>query len=136
MSPSRTAKLLEPPVITVHSARMGVDAIEKIQALFPHTYGLPRVEYEPCENKVWRPLNIGVVLSGGQAPGGHNVIAGIYDFVKKVGGNMYGFRYGPRGVFTGKYVKITDKFMDQYRNMGGFDMIGSGRDKIKGGDQV
>ena len=49
---------------------------------------------------------------------------------------MYGFRYGPRGVFTGKYVKITDKFMDQYRNMGGFDMIGSGRDKIKGDEQV
>lgn len=110
--------------------------IEKIQALFPCTYGLPRVEYEECTGKVWRPMNIGVVLSGGQAPGGHNVIAGIYDFTKKVGGNMYGFRYGPRGVFTGKYVKIDDKFMDQYRNMGGFDMIGSGRDKIKGDDQV
>ena len=136
MSPSRTAKLLEPPAIMVRSISILCDAVEKIQALFPHTYGLPRVEYEPCENKVWRPLNIGVVLSGGQAPGGHNVIAGIYDFVKKVGGNMYGFRYGPRGVFTGKYVKITDKFMDQYRNMGGFDMIGSGRDKIKGDDQV
>ena len=86
------------------------------------------MEYKECEGKVWRPVNIGVVLSGGQAPGGHNVIAGIYDFCKKVGGNMYGFRYGPRGVFTGKYVKIDDKFMDQYRNMGGFDMIGSGRD--------
>ena len=111
------------------------NAVEKIQALFPCTYGLPRVEYEECANKVWRPVNIGVVLSGGQAPGGHNVIAGIYDFCKKVGGNMYGFRYGPRGVFTGKYVKIDDKFMDEYRNMGGFDMIGSGRDKIKGEDQ-
>lgn len=110
--------------------------VEKIQALFPCTYGLPRVEYEECPNKTWKPMNIGVVLSGGQAPGGHNVIAGIYDFTKKVGGNMYGFRYGPRGVFTGKYVKIDDKFMDQYRNMGGFDMIGSGRDKIKGDDQV
>ena len=109
--------------------------LEKIQALFPCTYGLPRVEYEECQDKHWKPMNIGVVLSGGQAPGGHNVIAGIYDFVKKVGGNMYGFRYGPRGVFTGKYVKIDDKFMDQYRNMGGFDMIGSGRDKIKGDDQ-
>lgn len=109
--------------------------LEKIQALFPCTYGLPRVEYEECENKQWKPMNIGVVLSGGQAPGGHNVIAGIFDFVKKVGGNMYGFRYGPRGVFTGKYVKIDDQFMDQYRNMGGFDMIGSGRDKIKGDEQ-
>ncbi|OAO16563.1 Phosphofructokinase PPi dependent [Blastocystis sp. ATCC 50177/Nand II] len=108
---------------------------DKIKALFPCTYGLPRVEYKECEGKVWRPVNIGVVLSGGQAPGGHNVIAGIYDFCKKVGGNMYGFRYGPRGVFTGKYVKIDDKFMDQYRNMGGFDMIGSGRDKIKGDEQ-
>ena len=115
---------------------ISVMVIEKIQALFPNTYGLPRVEYEPCENKVWRPVNIGVVLSGGQAPGGHNVIAGIFDFVKKVGGNMYGFRYGPRGVFTGKYVKIDDQFMDKYRNMGGFDMIGSGRDKIKGDEQV
>ena len=80
-----------------------------------------------------RTIKIGVVLSGGQAPGGHNVIVGLYDFVNAHGDNdsaVYGFRNGPKGVFTGDYVQLTDKLVDRFRNMGGFDMIGSGQSNI------
>ena len=84
-----------------------------------------------------KPLRVGCVLSGGQAPGGHNVIAGLYDYIKRVSPDsvLYGFLDGPRGLFTGKYVVVTDEFMNAYRNQGGFDMIGSGRDKIESPEQ-
>lgn len=83
------------------------------------------------------PLRIGCVLSGGQAPGGHNVISGLYDYVKSVNkdGELIGFLDGPKGLFTGKYVTIDDTHMNKYRNMGGFDIIGSGRDKIETPEQ-
>ena len=108
---------------------------EQIQALFPKTYGLPRVEFEEVAEKSYHPISVGVVLSGGQAPGGHNVIAGIFDFTQKVGGKCYGFRGGPKGIFTNNYVEITPEYMNKYRNMGGFDMICSGRDKIEKEEQ-
>lgn len=84
-----------------------------------------------------RPLRIGAVLSGGQAPGGHSVLAGIYDYVKRVHPDsiFYGFLDGPRGLFTGSYVVVDDAMMNRYRNMGGFDAIGSGRDKIETPEQ-
>eukprot|EP00298_Acanthocystis_sp_HF-20_P013097 c20205_g1_i4.p1 GENE.c20205_g1_i4~~c20205_g1_i4.p1 ORF type:complete len:1220 (+),score=639.22 c20205_g1_i4:36-3662(+) len=109
---------------------------EKIQELFPKTFGQPRVEFYEGDNKVvnsQKPLRIGVVLSGGQAPGGHNVIAGIFDGAKLVHPDsvLFGFLDGPKGIFTGTYAEITPKFMDAYRNTGGFDMIRSGRDKIE-----
>ena len=84
-----------------------------------------------------RPLRLGCVLSGGQAPGGHSVIAGLYDYIKRVSPDsvLYGFLDGPRGLFTGKFVAVNDAFMARYRGMGGFDMIGSGRDKIESAEQ-
>jgi diphosphate-dependent phosphofructokinase len=77
------------------------------------------------------------VLSGGQAPGGHNVISGLYDYIKSINPEsaLIGFLDGPKGLFTGKYVVVDDKLMNNYRNMGGFDMIGSGRDKIETPEQ-
>jgi 6-phosphofructokinase 1 len=82
------------------------------------------------------PLCIGVVLSGGQAPGGHNVIAGLYDYVvKQMGGTLHGFRNGPRGIFDGDSVELDDATIDAFRNTGGFDMIASGRDKIHSPEQ-
>ena len=78
-------------------------------------------------------MQIGCVLSGGQAAGGHNVIMGIYDMAKKIhpDSKIYGFLAGPHGLFTGNYIEITKEYMDLYRNMGGFDMIRAGRHKIE-----
>jgi len=113
-----------------------VDDHEDIEKLFPKTYGMCRVALKAASDSSSVPRNalkVAVVLSGGQASGGHNVIAGLYDFVKRVSpkSEMFGFMNGPQGIYTGKYCKITDEMMDQYRNMGGFDMIGSGRHKIE-----
>jgi diphosphate-dependent phosphofructokinase len=107
---------------------------EDIEARFPATYGRPRVLLEPSTTPAAsRPLSVGVILSGGQAPGGHNVIAGIYDFIKKVSpdSRMVGFLNGPQGLYNGEYCVVDDAMMDSYRNSGGFDMIGSGRHKIE-----
>lgn len=110
--------------------------IEVLKKLFPNTYGLPRVEVNEAKDQLnSKKINVGLVLSGGQAPGGHNVIAGIYDYVKQCGGKVYGFKNGPIGVYTADYVEISDEFMNKYRNMGGFDMIGSGRHKIETPEQ-
>jgi diphosphate--fructose-6-phosphate 1-phosphotransferase len=118
----------------VGEARGAMGDKEKIQALFPKTYGKPTLSFEAAdEDEVpARPLRVGVVLSGGQAPGGHNVIAGIFDFIKRFHADsvMVGFKNGPHGIFTGNYLEIDDELMDKYRNMGGFDIIGSGRHKI------
>lgn len=111
-----------------------VDDHEDIEKLFPNTYGMARVVLaEGSARTTSNPLKIAVVLSGGQASGGHNVIAGIYDFIKRISpqSELIGFMDGPQGIYTGKYCKINDEFMDMYRNMGGFDMIGSGRHKIE-----
>jgi pyrophosphate--fructose-6-phosphate 1-phosphotransferase len=110
----------------------------ELKALFKNTYGKPLVTFVKGKNKdVSKVLRVGVILSGGQAPGGHNVIAGLYDGIKKGNKNskLYGFQGGPSGLIDGKYVEIKDKFMDEYRNTGGFDIIGSGRTKIETAEQ-
>ena len=104
---------------------------EEIKALFPNTYGMPLVEFVPTDvKKEYAPMNIGIILSGGQAPGGHNVICGLYDELKKQNksNKLYGFLMGPGGLVDHKYIELTDAIIDEYRNTGGFDMIGSGRD--------
>ena len=114
-----------------------VDDQEEIQKLFPHTYGMPLVEFVPGEHTESKRLNVGVILSGGQAPGGHNVISGLFDAVKKLNpeNQLYGFLMGPGGLVEHHYVEITKDFLDPYRNTGGFDMIGSGRTKLEKEEQ-
>ncbi len=111
---------------------------EAIKAMFPNTYGLPIVTFEKGGDVQKYPaINIGVILSGGQAPGGHNVIAGLFDGVKKLNADsrLYGFLMGPGGLVDHKYMEITSEIIDQYRNTGGFDIIGSGRTKLEKEDQ-
>ena len=107
---------------------------DKIKKLFPETYGQPIVKIiEGEDNLSMAPLRVGVVLSGGQAPGGHNVIAGLFDALKAANedSRLFGFLKGPKGVMRGKYKELTAELIDGYRNTGGFDMIMSGRDKIE-----
>ena len=111
---------------------------EAIKAMFPNTYGLPIVTFEKGgEAQEWPAINVGVILSGGQAPGGHNVIAGLFDGVKKLNADsrLYGFLMGPGGLVDHKYIEITAELMDEYRNTGGFDIIGSGRTKLEKTEQ-
>ena len=111
---------------------------EAIKAMFPNTYGLPIVTFEKGgETKEYPAINVGVILSGGQAPGGHNVIAGLFDGVKRLNPNsrLYGFLMGPGGLVDHKYMEITAEIMDAYRNTGGFDIIGSGRTKLEKTEQ-
>ena len=106
----------------------------EIKALFPNTYGLPLVEFVPAtEAPTYAAKNVGVILSGGQAPGGHNVICGIFDELKRQNpaSRLYGFLMGPGGLVDHKYVELTADIIDEYRNSGGFDMIGSGRTKLE-----
>ncbi|MGN1376681.1 MAG: diphosphate--fructose-6-phosphate 1-phosphotransferase [Prevotella sp.] len=114
-------------------ATQSVDNQEEIKKLFPNTYGMPIIEFETCDNAMSKSMNVGVILSGGQAPGGHNVITGIFDTVKRLDPNnkVYGFILGPGGLVDHKYIEITKDFIDEYRNTGGFDMIGSGRTKLE-----
>ena len=111
---------------------------EEIKKLFPNTYGMPLVDFVPSdEKKEYAPMNIGIILSGGQAPGGHNVICGLYDELKKqnAGNKLYGFLMGPGGLVDHKYIELTDELIDEYRTTGGFDLIGSGRTKLEEEDQ-
>lgn len=111
---------------------------EALKALFPNTYGLPMVSFGKGTNKdVAKKVNVGVILSGGQAPGGHNVICGLYDALKKANpeNQLYGFLGGPSGILEDKYMVMTDELIDQYRNTGGFDIIGSGRTKLETKEQ-
>ena len=110
-----------------------VDNQEEIKQLFPNTYGMPVVEFEPSSTENGEVMNVGVILSGGQAPGGHNVITGLFDTIKKMNpaNKLYGFILGPGGLVDHKYIEITKDFIDDYRNTGGFDMIGSGRTKLE-----
>ena len=111
---------------------------EAIKAMFPNTYGLPIVTFEKGgEEKEYPAINVGVILSGGQAPGGHNVIAGLFDGVKRLNPNsrLFGFLMGPGGLVDHKYMEITAEIMDAYRNTGGFDIIGSGRTKLEKTEQ-
>ncbi|CAM6104664.1 unnamed protein product [Calypogeia fissa] len=112
---------------------------EEIKELFPNLYGQPNAVLKPSKSKIFaeKVLKVGVVLSGGQAPGGHNVIAGIFDFLQEhaKGSTLYGFKGGPAGIMKSKYVEITAEFLYPYRNQGGFDIICSGRDKIETPEQ-
>ena len=120
------------------AATQSVADQEAIKAMFPNTYGLPIVTFEKGgEEKSFPAINVGVILSGGQAPGGHNVIAGLFDGVKKLnaGSRLYGFLMGPGGLVDHKYIEITAELMDEYRNTGGFDIIGSGRTKLEKTEQ-
>lgn len=111
---------------------------EEIKKLFPNTYGLPLVEFVPSEEKKEYPaINVGIILSGGQAPGGHNVICGIFDELKKQNpaNKLYGFLMGPGGLVDHDYKELTADIIDEYRNTGGFDMIGSGRTKLEKTEQ-
>ncbi len=110
---------------------------EEIKKLFPNTYGMPLIEFVPGDKAADNKTNVGIILSGGQAPGGHNVICGIFDAVKKMNADnkVYGFLMGPGGLVDHKYIELTPELIDEYRNTGGFDMIGSGRTKLEKTDQ-
>lgn len=110
-----------------------VDNQAKIKELFPNTYGMPLVEFVPGEAVNNTKMNVGVILSGGQAPGGHNVITGLFDAVKKLNpeNRLFGFILGPGGLVDHDYMELTAEVVDEYRNTGGFDMIGSGRTKLE-----
>ena len=111
---------------------------EEISKLFPNTYGLPELTFEKNPNPVpGKPINVGVILSGGQAPGGHNVICGLFDGIKKINrdSRLYGFLMGPGGLVDHKYIELTSDIIDEYRNTGGFDIIGSGRTKLEKKEQ-
>ena len=111
---------------------------EEIKKIFSNTYGKPVVTFKVSEKKqVSEVRNVGVILSGGQAPGGHNVIAGLFDALKQANSEnkLYGFLGGPSGIIDGKYIEFTSDFIDKYRNTGGFDIIGSGRTKLETEEQ-
>ena len=111
---------------------------EEIKRLFPHTYGMPAVTFERGDAAdPMPPINAGVILSGGQAPGGHNVIAGLFDGLKAANpeSRLFGFILGPGGLVEHKYMELTADIIDDYRNTGGFDMIGSGRTKLERREQ-
>ena len=106
--------------------------------MFPQTYGLPELHFEKNPNPApGRPVNVGVILSGGQAPGGHNVISGLFDGIKRIhrDSRLFGFVMGPGGLVDHKYIELTASIIDEYRNTGGFDIIGSGRTKLETKDQ-
>ena len=111
---------------------------DKIKALFPNTYGKPEIRFEKGSNtSAAKKQVVGVILSGGQAPGGHNVICGLYDALKATDKSnvLLGFKGGPSGLIDDDYVEFDDKFIDAYRNTGGFDIIGSGRTKLETTEQ-
>jgi pyrophosphate--fructose-6-phosphate 1-phosphotransferase len=106
----------------------------EIKELFPNTYGMPIITFEEGGDLLNLPaVNVGVILSGGQAPGGHNVISGIFDGIKKLNANskLYGFLGGPGGLVDHSYLEITAGYLEGFRNTGGFDIIGSGRTKLE-----
>ena len=118
-------------------ATQSVGDQEEIKKLFPNTYGMPIVEFEPATEANNKKMNVGIILSGGQAPGGHNVITGLFDQIKKLNpeNRLYGFILGPGGLVDHNYMELTPELIDEYRNTGGFDMIGSGRTKLEKVDQ-
>ncbi len=111
---------------------------EEVQKLFPNTYGMPYLRFEPTKGESESvAINVGVILSGGQAPGGHNVISGLFDGIKKLNpaNRLYGFILGPGGLVDHNYMELTADIIDEYRNTGGFDIIGSGRTKLEKKEQ-
>ena len=112
---------------------------EEIKNLFPNTYGLPQLTFEKATEPAPRvdAFNVGVILSGGQAPGGHNVISGLFDGIKAINKDcrLYGFLMGPGGLVDHQYMELTADIINDYRNTGGFDIIGSGRTKLEKPEQ-
>ena len=111
---------------------------EKIKALFPNTYGKNEITFQKGKNtSASKKQVVGVILSGGQAPGGHNVICGLYDALKATDKDnvLYGFKGGPSGLLEDSYIIFDDAYINQYRNTGGFDIIGSGRTKLETEEQ-
>lgn len=111
---------------------------EEVKKLFPNTYGMPYLKFEPTKGEMANTaINVGVILSGGQAPGGHNVISGLFDGIKKLNpeNRLFGFILGPGGLVDHNYMELTADIIDEYRNTGGFDIIGSGRTKLEKKDQ-
>ncbi|PKP11636.1 MAG: diphosphate--fructose-6-phosphate 1-phosphotransferase [Bacteroidetes bacterium HGW-Bacteroidetes-4] len=106
---------------------------KEIAGLFPNTYGMPLLTFESGTKKSYPAIKVGVILSGGQAPGGHNVIAGLFDGLKSLNeeSKLYGFLGGPSGLTNNNYIELTKEVVDHYRNTGGFDIIGSGRTKLE-----
>ena len=133
-------KALQGPVkVKLGEATESVANQAEIKELFPHTYGMPVVEFERDENptRVEEPFNVGIILSGGQAPGGHNVVSGIFDGLKALNkeNRLYGFLMGPSGFINHQYMELTAGIIKDYRNTGGFDIIGSGRTKLEKPEQ-
>lgn len=128
-------KSLKGAVKLVEGAKTESVADQKeIVELFPNTYGMPLITFEEgTDAGIKKPVNVGVILSGGQAPGGHNVISGIFDGIKKINpeSKLYGFLGGPGGLVDHDYIELTSEIIDEYRNTGGFDIIGSGRTKLE-----
>ena len=130
--------LTGPAKITEGEATQSVADQDEIKMLFPNTYGMPLVNFESkSEKNTYSPVNVGVILSGGQAPGGHNVIAGIFDGIKNLNpaSKLYGFILGPSGLIDHHYMELTADIIEDYRNTGGFDIIGSGRTKLEEKEQ-
>ena len=133
-------KALQGPVkLNVGEPTESVADQEQVKSLFPNTYGLPVVEFSVEENpqRLEEPFNVGIILSGGQAPGGHNVVSGIFDGIKSLNPEcrLYGFLMGPSGFVDHQYMELTAGYIKEYRNTGGFDIIGSGRTKLETIDQ-
>lgn len=124
--------------VEMGAATQSVADQEEVNKLFPNTYGMPTLKFvETTEEVDYPAVNVGVILSGGQAPGGHNVIAGIFDGIKKQNAQsrLYGFLMGPGGLVDHDYKELTADIIDDYRNTGGFDIIGSGRTKLETTEQ-
>ena len=124
--------------LSLGEATKSVANQDEIKALFPHVYGEPIARFSSEGTSLSNEKrNVGVILSGGQAPGGHNVIAGLFDALKAANNEnkLYGFLGGPSGIVDGKYMEITDEIINKYRNTGGFDIIGSGRTKLETEEQ-
>lgn len=133
-------KALQGPVkLKIGEATSSVGNQEEISSLFPNTYGMPVVEFVRDEDpkRIEEPLNVGIILSGGQAPGGHNVVSGIFDGIKALNreSRLYGFLMGPSGFINHQYMELTAGYIKEYRNTGGFDIIGSGRTKLETPEQ-
>nr|MCR4714468.1 6-phosphofructokinase [Treponemataceae bacterium] len=129
---------LDKIVVEFGKATESVADQTELKELFKNTYGKPEALVKEGNNPdVSKEIKVGVILSGGQAPGGHNVISGLYDGIKKANkkSTLYGFKGGPSGLIECDYVEFTDDFIDAYRNTGGFDIIGSGRTKIETPEQ-
>lgn len=111
---------------------------DKIKAMFPNTYGKKEITFEKGTNtSTAKKQVVGVILSGGQAPGGHNVVCGLYDALKATNKEnvLYGFKGGPSGLLEDSYIEFDDEYINQFRNTGGFDIIGSGRTKLETEEQ-